>query len=101
VMATESGSKAVDSGLRHFTEVTGAFRQITTLVITTMDAAREIELSTKQQASAVEQVNAAINGAAQATRETEASSTQTLQTATQLARLSRELSQLVQSQVSV
>jgi methyl-accepting chemotaxis protein len=71
------------------------------LVTTTTDAAREIELSTKQQTTAVEQVNAAITGAAQATRETEASSTQTLQTATQLASLSRELSRIIQPQVSV
>ncbi|HEY5055156.1 MAG TPA: methyl-accepting chemotaxis protein [Acidobacteriaceae bacterium] len=101
VMATEGGSKAVDAGLRHFAEVTGALRQITGLVTTTTDASREIELSTKQQTTAVEQVNAAITGAAQATRETEASSTQTLQTATQLASLSLELSRIVQPQVSV
>ena len=41
---------------------------------TTTDAAREIELSTKQQSTAVEQVNVAIANVAQATRETEASS---------------------------
>ena len=52
---------------------------------TTTEAAREIELSTKQQATAVEQVNVAIANVAQATRETEASSSQTLQTASQLA----------------
>ncbi len=98
VMATEGGSKAVDAGLRHFAEVTGAFRQITVLVTTTTDAAREIELSTKQQTTAVEQVNAAINGVAQATRETETSATQTLQTATQLADLSRNLSRIIQPQ---
>ncbi|HUQ94026.1 MAG TPA: methyl-accepting chemotaxis protein [Bryobacteraceae bacterium] len=101
VMATEGGSKAVDAGLSHFAEVTGSFRQITGLVTTTTDAAREIELSTKQQTTAVEQVNAAITGAAQATRETEASSSETLQTATQLASLSRELSRIIQPQVSV
>lgn len=101
VMATEGGSKAVDAGLSHFAEVTGSFRQITGLVTTTTDAAREIELSTKQQTTAVEQVNAAITGAAQATRETEASSSETLQTATQLASLSRELSRIIQPQVTV
>jgi methyl-accepting chemotaxis protein len=100
VMATEGGSKAVDAGLRHFAEVTGAFREITSQVITTTDAAREIELSTKQQATAVEQVNSAINGAAQATRETAASTSQTVQTATQLAGLSRELSRIIQPQAA-
>jgi methyl-accepting chemotaxis protein len=48
----------------------------------------------------VEQVNAAISGAAHATRETEASSGQTLQTATQLANLSHELSRIVQPHVA-
>ncbi len=96
VLATETGSKAVDAGLRHFEEVTRGFKQITGLVATTTDAAREIELGTKQQTTAVEQVNTAISGAAQAARETETSTTQTLQTATQLAHLSHDLSQIVQ-----
>ena len=96
VLATEGGSKAVDAGLRHFEEVTRGFKQITGLVATTTEAAREIELSTKQQMTAVEQVNTALTGAAQAARETEASTSQTLQTATQLAHLSHDLSQIVQ-----
>ena len=96
VLATEGGSKAVDAGLRHFEEVNRGFKQIATLVVTTTEAAREIELSTKQQTSAVEQVNAAIGGAAQASREAEASTSQTLQTATQLAHLSHDLSRIVQ-----
>jgi methyl-accepting chemotaxis protein len=100
VMATETGSKAVDAGGRQFGDVAAAFKQIGDLVITTSEAAREIELSTKQQATAVEQVNLAINNAAQATRETDASSGQTLQTASQLATLSKELLRLVQPQAA-
>jgi methyl-accepting chemotaxis protein len=96
VLATEGGSKAVDAGLRHFEEVTRGFKQITGLVVTAIEAAREIELSTKQQMTAVEQVNTAITGAAQASREAETSTAQTLQTATQLAHLSHNLSQIVQ-----
>jgi methyl-accepting chemotaxis protein len=96
VLATEGGAKAVDAGLRHFEEVTHGFKQITGLVATTTEAAREIELSTKQQMTAVQQVNTAIGGATLVSRETEASSTQTLQTATQLAHLSEDLSQIVQ-----
>ena len=96
VLATEGGAKAVDAGLRHFEEVTHGFKQITGLVVTTTEAAREIELSTKQQMTAVQQVNTAIGGATQVSRETEASTTQTLQTATQLAHLSEDLSQIVQ-----
>ena len=96
VMATEVGTKAVDAGTRHFAEVTTSFREIAGLVATTTDAAREIELSTKQQSTAVEQVNVAISSVAQATKESEASASQTLQTVTQLTSLSRDLLQLVQ-----
>ena len=100
VMATESGSKAVDLGARQFAEVTIQLKQITELVGTTTAAAREIELSTKQQATAVEQVNLAISNVARAAKETEVSSGQTLQTAGQLAGLSRELIRLVQASAS-
>lgn len=101
VMATETGSKAVDAGARQFTEVASAFKRIAGSVATTMEAAREIELSTKQQTSAVEQVNVAIADVAQTTKETEASSSQTLQTASQLATLSNDLLRVVQPQHAV
>ncbi|HEX7900788.1 MAG TPA: methyl-accepting chemotaxis protein [Planctomycetota bacterium] len=95
VMATESGSKAVDAGARQFGEVAASFKQIAGLVGTNSEAGREIELTTKQQATAVEQVNSGVLGVGQATREMEASTTQTFQTATQLASVSRELAKLV------
>jgi methyl-accepting chemotaxis protein len=98
VMATETGSKAVDAGSRQFAEVASSFKQIAGLVKTSSDAAREIELSTKQQATAVEQVNVAIASVAQTTRETEVSSRQTLDTVSQLAGLSKDLRLLVQPQ---
>ena len=97
VMATEGGSKAVDLGARQFVEVTASLRQITDLLMTTSQASKEIELSTKQQATAVEQVNIAISNLARAAKETEVSSNQTLQTAGRLAGLSRDLTQLIQS----
>lgn len=97
ILATEAGSKAVDTGLHRFEEVMRGFKEIGGMVLTTTQAAREIGLSTKQQTSAVEQVNAAISGAAQATREAETSSTQTLQTAVQLTRLSQNLLRIIQS----
>ncbi len=95
VMATETGSKAVDAGSRQFGDVAASFKQIGGLVTTTTDASREIELSTKQQTTAVEQVNIAIANVAQASKETEASSAQTLQTASELAGLSKELLRIV------
>lgn len=95
VMATEGSSKAVDAGVRQFGDVAALFSRIGGQVQTTTEASREIELSTKQQATAVEQVNLAIANIAQAARETEAGSSQTVQTATQLAGLSGELARLV------
>ncbi len=100
VMATESGSKTVDTGTKQFGEVASALKEIAALVATTTEAAREIELSTQQQSTAVEQVTVAISNVAQATKETEASSGQTLQTAVQLAGLSRDLLRLVQPQAA-
>jgi len=101
VMATEGGSKAVDAGSRHFGDVAASFTQIAGLVSTTTEAAREIELSTKQQSTAVEQVNVAISNAAQATKELEASSTQTLETASALAALARELASIIRPQAAL
>jgi methyl-accepting chemotaxis protein len=95
VMATETGSKTVEAGSRQFVEVATSLRQIGGLVSSTTEAAREIELSTKQQTSAVEQVKVAMASIAQASKETEASATQTLQTASQLAVLSKELRRVV------
>jgi methyl-accepting chemotaxis protein len=96
IMSTESGSKSVDAGARQFLDVAAAFKEIAGLVGTTTEAAREIELSTKQQTTAVEQVNVAITGAAQATKETETSAGQTLQTAAELSGLSRALLRIIQ-----
>jgi methyl-accepting chemotaxis protein len=96
VMATETGSKAVDAGSRQFGDVASAFKQIAGLVSTTAEAAREIELSTTQQSTAVEQVNIAVGSVAQASTEMETSSGQTLKTASLLAELPRDLMRIIQ-----
>jgi methyl-accepting chemotaxis protein len=95
VMATETGSKAVDAGSREFGDVASAFKQISGLVTTTTEAAREIELSTKQQTTAVEQVNIAIANVTQASKETETSASQIFQTVSQLAGLSKDLLRII------
>ena len=95
VMATESGSKAVDTGARDFAEVTVSLERIRGLVITATEAAREIELSTKQQSTAVEQVNLAVGNVAQVSRDVEMSTTEASHTAVQLARLSARLASLI------
>ena len=96
VMATETGSKAVDAGSRQFGDVASTFKQIASLVTTTTEAAREIELSTKQQSTAVEQVNVAIANVTQASVETETSAGQTLQTVSQMTVLSKDLLRIIQ-----
>jgi methyl-accepting chemotaxis protein len=95
VMATEIGAKSVDAGSRQFADATNSFRRIAQMVATTNDATREIELSTKQQTTAVEQVNVAASDTARVTRETEASAVQTKQTAAHLSSLSGDLLNLV------
>jgi methyl-accepting chemotaxis protein len=100
VMATEGGTKAVDAGTRAFSDVTNSLNQITAMLGTTTEAAREIELSTKQQTTAVEQVNGAVTNVAQVSKEAEASMSQALRTASQLATLSRDLSRLIRSQAN-
>jgi methyl-accepting chemotaxis protein len=100
VMATETGAKTVEAGSHRFSELAAGFQRIGDLVETTTEAAREIELSTKQQTTAVEQVNIAISNVAQTTKETEAGASQTLQTASQLASLSDELARLIRTQVA-
>ena len=100
VMVTETGSKTVEAGSRQFGEVTASLRQISHLAGTASEAAREIELSTKQQSTAVEQVNQAIANVAQVSRESEASAQQTLDTAAQLASLSRDLLDVLQPQAA-
>jgi len=100
VMATEDGSKAVEASARQFSDVTQSFKRIAEYVVSTTSASREIELSTKQQTTAVEQVSAAITEVADTARETESSSSQTLQTATQLAGLSQQLTRLIRKETA-
>jgi methyl-accepting chemotaxis protein len=100
LMATEDGSKAVQNSARQFSDVAGTFKRIAELTGNNLDVAREIELSTQQQTTAVEQVSTAIQQVAMTARQTEVSSAQTLQTSTQLTRLSKQLASLVDSRTS-
>jgi methyl-accepting chemotaxis protein len=100
IMATETGSKAVDAGTRDFGDLALSLSQVVALAGTASEAAREIELSTKQQTTAVEQVNGAVENVAQVSRETESSTAQAMQTAAQLATLSRRLSLLIRAEAN-
>lgn len=101
IMVTESGSKAVDTGSKQFAQVTASFKRIVSLVTTTTEAAREIELSITQQMSAIEQVNVAVGNIAQASKETEASTGQTQQTASELALLSKHLMKVIRPEPAI
>ncbi|UQA60744.1 methyl-accepting chemotaxis protein [Polyangium aurulentum] len=94
-LATEHGAKAAEAGTMRFAEVTEIFRQIMDLVGGTARAAREIELSTKQQTSAMVQVSTAMSEVAQTARESEGGTTQTVNTAAELSTLSHELGRLI------
>ncbi|MCY1078489.1 methyl-accepting chemotaxis protein [Archangium lansingense] len=100
IMATEDGSKAVQSSAKQFGEVAGNFRRIVELVRANLDVAREIELSTQQQTTAVEQVNTAILEVAQTARQAESTSSQTMQTANQLSQLSKQLSAILDAKAA-
>ncbi|WP_434390534.1 HAMP domain-containing methyl-accepting chemotaxis protein [Melittangium boletus] len=100
IMATEDGSKAVQSSAKQFSEVAGSFRRISELVRTNLDVVREIELSTQQQTTAVEQVNIAILEVAQTAQQSEVSSSQTLQTANRLSQLSQQLTAILDARTS-
>src|SRR5262249_39419504 len=97
VMVTEGGSKAADAAAKQITDVAAAFGKISEAVVVTTQASKEIELSTKQQTSAVEQVDVAVAGVAQAAKDTEVSTSQTLLAASQLAKLSKDLTRLIRS----
>ena len=97
IAATQDGSKLVDAGVREFAEAAVLFRQIAALVSTASEAAREIELSTEQQATAVDQVRVGASDLVQTAHQTDTSSKQVLQTSSELAGLSRELVMMVRS----
>ena len=78
-----------------------AFKQISGLGSTTTEAAREIELSTKQQSTAVEQINIAIASVTQASMELETGAGQTLKTASELTGLSRDLLRIIRPGMAV
>lgn len=97
VGATETGGAAVLDGTKAFNGVTRSFADIHALVDETRDRGREIELSTKQQATAIEQIHAAARGVSEATQEHVVASRETLRTAAELQKLSADLHRLVAS----
>jgi methyl-accepting chemotaxis protein len=96
VMATEDGAKAVAASTQRFVDVGTSFAQIREYVGSTAAAAREIEMSTRQQTTAMEQVSHAMGGVSDTAREVATSAEQTLRTATELASVAEGLLRLVE-----
>jgi CHASE3 domain sensor protein len=92
---TGSGDRVLDNAAEECGRAAASLRRIAELVSSVNDTGRDIELSTKQQSSAVEQINAAAAEAARTTRENEAAAAHTRKTAAHLSSLSRDLRQIV------
>lgn len=97
VMATESSRKVVDEGTREVADVAAAFSQIAQLAANATDATCEIELSTRQESSAANQVNTALGDVANTAREFESSASQTQQTSSRLMDLALSLAGLIEA----
>jgi len=95
IMVTEDGTKAVDEGVKLFGDVTHAFQVILSQLGETSSASREIELTTRQQTTSVEQVATALNDINMAAKQTEESSIQTLESTKILLSASEELQKMV------
>ena len=95
LIATREGSTAVDDGAREFMEVLTVFDRIDERIAATAAAAREIDRSTQQQISSVEQVNDAISGIMVATRQLEAASLESRETSASLESVSQGLAAVI------
>jgi methyl-accepting chemotaxis protein len=95
LITTREGAMAVDVGAREFMEVLTVFDRIDERIAATAAAAREIDRSTQQQISAVEQVNDAILGIMVATRQLEAASLTSMETSASLQSVSNGLAAVI------
>lgn len=95
IMVTEDGTKAVDEGVNLFDDVSSRIAGIVSQAESTSMASREIELTTRQQTTSVEQVSTALNDLNLTAKQTEQSANQTLETVKMLVDMSNNLERLV------
>jgi methyl-accepting chemotaxis protein len=93
--ATEHGAKAVEATTQRFGEVGTSFERIRAFVGNTASAAREIEMSTRQQTTAMEQVAQAVVSVSDTARDVETGAAHALRTASELSGLSEQLLRLI------
>ena len=97
VVATENGARAVEATTQRFGEVGTSFERIREFVANTALAAREIEMSTRQQTTAMEQVAQAVAAVSNTARDVETSAEHALRTASELSDLSEQLLRLIRA----
>lgn len=92
--ATESGARSVELGTQRFNETVIAFHSIAVFVDSAHDEARDIELSTKQQATAMDQVHHAVDEISRSGRDIEDAISQARGAIAELGSISQELGRL-------
>lgn len=95
IMVTEDGTKAMDEAVTLFDSVTESLNTMKRLVDGTSVAAREIEMTTRQQTTSVEQLSAALNDINQAARQNDSSAKQTQDTIATLADTTRDFQNMI------
>jgi methyl-accepting chemotaxis protein len=95
VMATEQGTKGVDSGVGLTQQAGTTIAQLAHSIGESSQMAEQIVVSVQQQTAGMEQISLAIQNINQATMQSLASTQQTERSARDLATVSRQLEQLV------
>ncbi len=96
VMATEEGTKVVDSGVRLVAETQTVIEQLTNVIDESAQAAMQMVAGGQQQASGVEQIAMAMQSINQATQQSLSSTFQVEKTAQDLNELSLRLTETVE-----
>lgn len=96
VLATEQGSKAVESGVRQSTEAGESIRQLTESIYESAQAATQIAASSQQQSVGMDQVVLAMDNIRQASSQNAASTKQAESAARNLYELGQKLKQMVE-----
>ncbi|MBF0289257.1 MAG: methyl-accepting chemotaxis protein [SAR324 cluster bacterium] len=95
IMVTEDGTKAVDTGVAMFHQLSEAINTIVQYAESTSSVAREIELTTRQQTTSVQQVSETLDNISIATKQTEQGSNNILETTQRLVDIAKDLQKLI------
>lgn len=95
VLSTEEAMKSVTAGVSHAQMATETFDEIQMIVGNTVEAVKEITLSTQQQSTGTDQTTTVTEQIAEGMKESVAGTSETVTAAQQLKSLADELGQLV------